>query len=75
MKGKLTHVTKSTNTNYFISSEKMKIFGKTFNKKAYHTRNNGSGNSTKMVCHYCDDKGHISPLCNIGNVKIPKFPC
>lgn len=39
--------------------------------KIQYTRNNRKCISTKVVFHYCCDKGHIRPLCHIRNIKMP----
>lgn len=40
-------------------------------ENAYFAKRNRKIHSTKVVCHYCGDKGYIRYLCHIRNIKVP----
>lgn len=67
LKGHLTHVATLSNTCYSSSSER----GKFFKKNPHVTLRNRMNISYKSICHYCGDKGHIRPLCNVRNIQVP----
>ncbi|XP_050909787.1 uncharacterized protein LOC127123628 [Lathyrus oleraceus] len=58
LKGQLTHATSLSCT--FSSCER----GNIFKKNSCVTKRNRRNNSSKSICHYCGDKGHIRPLCH-----------
>lgn len=33
-------------------------------------RRNRNRNYTKVVCHYCNEKEHIMPLCHVTNIEV-----
>lgn len=40
-------------------------------KKSYFIRKDRRNISSKVICHYFGDKGHIRSLCNVWNIMVP----
>lgn len=67
LKGQLTHATSLSCTCSSSSSETWKIL----KKNSHVTKRNRRRISSKAICHYYGNKGHIIPLCHVRNVRSP----
>lgn len=66
LKGQLAQAISLSTTSFMSSSEK----GISFEKNLQCYIRNRKSSSSKAICHYCGNKGHIRPIYDVRNVKL-----